>query len=84
MGLTPLVRTLKRTIRGCGDLPHCGSHPGTGFLFAFIILAAIAVSDKGWKASASGAVLMASFIAPVYLVGAHDRAVEEEFFEKPR
>ena len=74
-----MLKIIQRTIRGCGYLPTCGEHPGTTFLFVFILMGALAGgTNGGWKGSFFGAGMMTAFVAPLYLMGSYDRAVEEE------
>ena len=77
-----MIKTIKRTIRGCGYLPTCGEHPGTALLFCFILMGAIAGSHNGWKGAAFGASAMTLFAAPSYLIGAYYRSVDEERYAK--
>jgi len=73
------LKTVHRIIKGCGNLPDMGDHPGTGFLFIFILMGGIAGVDRGgWKGFVGGCVFIAVFMVPIYLIGAHDRAVEQE------
>jgi hypothetical protein len=68
------MHIIKQTIRGCGTLPHVGDHPGTIFLWMFLVLGAIAGLDKGLVGGLMGMVIMGSFAVPLYLIGAYDRA----------
>lgn len=61
-------------IRGCGTLPHVGSHPGTGTVVALILMGIAAGSKAGWRGMLLGGMLMAVFFVPMYLYGAYDRA----------
>lgn len=78
-----MIKTIKHIIRGCGYLPNgYEEHPGTVVLFAFILMGAIAGSHGGWKGTAFGASAMSIMVAPFYLMGAYDRSVEEERYNK--
>lgn len=67
-----------RLIRGCGYLPTCGSHPGTGILIILILCGGLAGADKGICGVFFGAGLMTLCFGPIYLYGAYDRAKYEE------
>ena len=64
----------RQTIRGCGNLPHVGEHPGTEMLILFIIMGALAGAKGGLTGAIVGALFMGLFLIPVYLYGAYDRA----------
>lgn len=69
----------RQMIRGCGNLPHVGEHPGTGFVFALAILGALAGADRGlWYQELAGAAIMTAFVLPCYLAGAYARALESD------
>jgi hypothetical protein len=69
------MRWICLTIRGCRSLPHVGSHPGTGIVFLTLLAGAAAgVARGGLSGAVGGAALVAAFVVPLYLVGAHDRA----------
>ena len=72
------MKAIRHVIRGCGYLEHCGHHPGTFFVLAFILIGAIAGSDEGWKGSLGRAILTGVLIGPIYLHGAYERSVEDE------
>lgn len=65
---------ISRIFRGCGYLPGYGSHPGTGALFLFIAMAAVAGLRAGWRGALLGACVMGAVFGPMYLYGAYDRA----------
>ena len=65
---------LRDIIRGCGDLPFVGEHPGTMILFVFILLGALAGRAGGLYGMLGGAGIMALVFLPIYLWGAYDRA----------
>lgn len=75
------MKNLKRIIRGCGHLKHCGEHPGNGWMLVFIAMGALAVCQHGWQASLKGAAIMGVCMTPLYLMGAYDRALTEEMEE---
>ena len=74
------MRVLCQIFRGCTDLPHVGSHPGTGMLFVFILMGAAAGSKGGLWGCAGGALLMAVCVVPLYLWGAYSRAQDSDRF----
>lgn len=66
---------IRQIIRGCGNLPHVGNHPGTAWVLFFMLMGALAGAEHGsWRGAIGGAVFMALGIAPLYLWGAYDRA----------
>lgn len=75
-----MIKTIKRTIRGMGYLDSCGYHPGTSLLIAFMIMGGIASINKPNDVSGflKGVGLVGAFIAPIYFIGCHDRALIEE------
>jgi hypothetical protein len=76
------MKVIRQMIRGCRNLPHVGSHPGTEFLIVFIIIGALAGTRGGWFGALCGAVFMALFIVPMYLHGAYYRAQDSDRLEK--
>ncbi len=73
-----MINTIKRTIKGCGYLPTCGHHPGTFTLFSLILIGALTGTTP--KTAFQGSLMMACLVTPLYLMGAHDRALDEEQF----
>jgi hypothetical protein len=69
-------------VRGCGTLPHCGSHPGTPFLIFFALMGAAAGAKGGWFGALVGAGVMLIVFGSCYLVGAYGRSKEEERAER--
>lgn len=72
-------KIIRQCYRGCGYLPHVGNHPGTGILWAMLLLGAIAGCRNinitiWWAGPLFGVVFMAIFILPIYLVGSYERA----------
>lgn len=68
-------RLIKQIIRGCGDLPHVGTHPGTGICIMLTIVTGIAASHgESLIGLMAGCVLGAAVYGPMYLYGAYDRA----------
>jgi hypothetical protein len=77
--MNKMIKTIKHIIRGCGYLPTCGEHPGTGTLIIFILMGAFATAPNGgWKGAIFGASAMTIFVAPLYLYGAYERSALEE------
>lgn len=68
------MKILQQIIRGCGELPHVGEHPGNFFLLMFVLIGALAGAQTGWYGALGGAILMLLFMGPLYLMGAYDRA----------
>jgi hypothetical protein len=67
------MKIVKQAIRGCTNLPHVGSHPGTGAAILFIAMGALPGLGNT-QYMLAGACLMAVFIVPLYLCGAVSRA----------
>lgn len=61
---------LYHTIRGCGELPTFGHHPGTPIVIAFIIAHTLAM---GWF----GLIMSCLMFLPIYLWGAYSRSIED-------
>lgn len=76
------MKWIHQTIRGCGTLPHVGSHPGTDMLIIFILMGALAGIRGGWRGAIGGAAFMAVFIVPMYLCGAYGRANDSDRLSK--
>lgn len=68
-----------QTIRGCGNLPYVGEHPGTMFLAMFIGLGCLTGANHGLFRAMIGGLIMAAFMVPIYLLGAYDRANESDY-----
>lgn len=68
------MKVIHQTIRGCGNLPYVGKHPGTGILFIFLVMGAIAGERGGFLGTIVGAAFMGIFIVPMYLCAAYSRA----------
>lgn len=64
------MKVIHQTIRGCGNLPYVGKHPGTGILFIFLVMGAIAGERGGFI----GTIVVGIFIVPMYLCAAYSRA----------
>lgn len=70
---------IRQIIRGCGNLPHVGEHPGTWFVLLFAILGSAAgFGDGSWRGALGGAAIMTAFVLPFYLIGAWSRAEESD------
>lgn len=65
---------LRRSLRGCGHMPHVGNHPGTGYVIALIGAGAFAGLRGGWLGAIAGACFVACVMVPMYLYGAYERA----------
>lgn len=69
------MKAIRHIIRGCGHLPHCGSHPGTVFLWFFAAMGAAAGARGGVLGVIFGTGAMLLFVGPFYLYGAYHRSV---------
>ncbi|WP_415907105.1 hypothetical protein [Oleiharenicola sp. Vm1] len=76
-----MVSFVGHVIRGCGTLPHCGSHPGTVFLALMVLMGAAAGSKGGALGMFGGAGVMLVFGGAFYLVGAYSRSKTDEELE---
>lgn len=66
-------------LRGCSDLPHVGSHPGTMWIIFMITAGAAAGAERGGVNGAiGGALFMAIGLVPFYLAGAYYRAKDSD------
>jgi hypothetical protein len=64
------MNVMRHIVRGCGELPQCGEHPGT---MPLLLLIAIGFSAAGVR----GGIAMTVATLPVYLWGAYSRSVED-------
>jgi hypothetical protein len=79
------MKFIRQIVRGCGTLPHVGSHPGTGTVFFLVLMCGLAGASKGsWRGALVGAVFMATFMLPLYFYGAYDRANTSDEIEGRR
>ncbi len=70
---------LRHIIRGCGNLPECGEHPGTSVLLIFLLLGFITGLQRGsFLGGLAGLGISALFYVPLYLYGAYNRSVCDE------
>ena len=77
------MRWLKQVMRGCGTLPHVGSHPGfEGAVGMLVVGGVFGAEDGGWRGVLGGVLLAAIFVVPLYLIGAYDRANESDRLSK--
>lgn len=65
---------MRQIVRGCGNLPHVGEHPGTIAVLLFTGMGAVAGAHRSVLGAFVGALLMAAVFGPMYLWGAYDRA----------
>lgn len=72
------MKVIQQIIRGCGNLPHVGEHPGTLTLIFFVFLGCMAGAGKDEWGFAIGGAIMAAFMVPIYLFGAYERAEESD------
>lgn len=75
------MKAIRHIIRGCGNLPHVGEHPGTLMIVAFLVMGALSGANGGWQGALFGAGVMAVVFVPMYLYGAYMRSVESEQYE---
>lgn len=68
-----------QTIRGCGNLPYVGEHSGTLFLAMFIGIGCLTGAAHGLYGVMIGGLIMGAFMAPIYLLGAYERAKESDY-----
>jgi hypothetical protein len=61
---------LHHIVRGCGELPTFGHHPGTPIVIMFIIAFTIAT---GWH----GLLVSCLLFLPIYLWGAYHRSIDD-------
>lgn len=78
---TAPIGFVRHVLRGCGTLPHCGSHPGTVFLALMVLMGAAAGSKGGAIGMLGGAGVMLAFGGTFYLVGAYNRSKTDEELE---
>jgi hypothetical protein len=69
-----MIKIIRQILRGCGNLPCAGEHPGTTMLLGLIIIGLVAGSKNGFWGVVVGGAVMAIGIGPIYLFGAYDRA----------
>jgi hypothetical protein len=74
----PKISFFRHIVRGCGTLPRCGEHPGTGFLIMFVFVSAAAGAQRGWVGALGGAGIMLISFGSMYLVGAYERSKWDE------
>jgi hypothetical protein len=73
-----MMKTLKHIIRGCGRIEGYGKHTGTGWLIASVLIGALLGTGSTSRGPLVGAGAALLIFGPVYLLGAHERAVEAE------
>ena len=69
-----VMTLINKIIRGCGNLPHVGPHPGTETLFLFCALGGVDGAKFGWVGALFGFTATLACFGPIYLWGAYDRA----------
>lgn len=65
---------IQHAIRGCGNVPGYGDHPGTGFMVMLVLMGFSAGASRGWDRAFIGAAVMLAVFGPMYLYGAYDRS----------
>lgn len=68
------MTVLSRIIRGCGNLPYVGPHPGLPLLALLTAVAAVAGIEKGIVAVLVSAASMFVMIGGFCLIGSYHRA----------
>ena len=70
-----MKKIIKQTIRGIGNLPYVGEHPGTPVFILMIFTGILAGCGRGnIYLGLFGGLVMILFFGPLYLYGAYDRA----------
>lgn len=70
---------LQHIKRGCGNLPHCGPHPGTETLITLIGIGMCpGILNLSLGLMAVGAIAVSIGLVPVYLTGAYRRSVTDD------
>lgn len=70
-----LIASPIHILRGMGNLPHVGNHPGTGFMFALLAMGiAAGFQSGGWKGALFVGLAVPLSVFPIYAWGAFDRA----------
>jgi hypothetical protein len=82
MGTTIMKKIFTQIIRGCGDLPYVGEHPGTPVMILMMLAGGGAGIKGGMSGFLAGICFMAVFILPIYLYGAWDRAELSDVLQK--
>lgn len=69
-----MLKFFRHVRRGSGYLEGYGEHPGTLYLFAFILMGGLAGARGGIWGFLGGAVVMAVFMLPMYIYGCVERS----------
>jgi hypothetical protein len=67
------MAVLRAVIRGCGDVPGYGPHPGAPVLLMLVIMGFVAGLARGFLGALIGAAVMAVLFGVPFLFGAYDR-----------
>lgn len=71
------MRFFRQIIRGAGNLPGYGPHPGNDMVLIMMLMCGLAGAQKGgWAGFLGGAVIGAMFILPLWIYGCVSRANE--------
>lgn len=65
---------LEHVIRGCGNVPGYGDHPGAVTLIMLVLMGFAAGASRSWERAFIGAAVMLAVFGPMYLYGAYDRS----------
>jgi hypothetical protein len=69
------MKLIRDIVQGAGYLEGFGEHPGTDFLFIFVLMGAIGGALKGGGLGAlAGALAMIVFVGPLWCIGCVGRA----------
>jgi hypothetical protein len=69
-----MLKFFRHVRRGAGYLEGYGEHPGTLYLFAFILMGGLAGARGGIWGFLGGAAPMALFMVPIYISGCVSRS----------
>ena len=80
-----MIRFASLAIRGMGNLPHYGPHPGTAMLAIMMLACGLAGIERGGLLGfLLGVGWGAVWIGPFYIYGAYDRARGSDALEHKR
>jgi len=65
---------VRQVVRGCGNLPHVGSHPGTVWFAALVGVACLQGLNHGMAGAALAGGMMFVAMGAIYFSGAYSRA----------
>ena len=68
------MRVIRQCIRGAGNLPHVGHHPGTLWVLLLIGIGTAQGALSGWAHALFGFAIFAVSFGAIYFAGAYSRA----------